>query len=283
MSTYGWQLVADWRALGAIERELLIGELWCLPISAIEERDDDIVVGFDTEAAARSAAAALPVPSKVIEVIDDAYLDEWRQFARPWQIGNLFVRPSWVDAAPPPLSDLHGRSARDAIEIVIDPQRAFGSGAHASTRLALALLQGLDLEDAVVLDLGCGSGVLAIAAAALGAARIEAIDVDAAAVAATIDNAHRNGFADRIDARVVTIDDVADEFDVVVANVLPSVHRVVAEGVRRVARRHVILAGMLDAAVEEVESAYRATRVAAHSADGWTAVALQVDHPDLGS
>jgi ribosomal protein L11 methyltransferase len=137
--------------------------------------------------------------------------------------------------------------------------------------------------DSAVLDLGCGSGVLAIAAAALGAPRIEAIDVDAAAVAATIDNARRNGFADRIDARVATIDDVVDEFDVVVANVLPSVHRVVAEGVRRVARRHVILAGMLDADVAEVESAYRATRVAARRADGWTAVALQVDHPDLGS
>ncbi|HUP75464.1 MAG TPA: 50S ribosomal protein L11 methyltransferase [Acidimicrobiales bacterium] len=283
MSTYGWQLVADWRALGAAERELLIGELWCLPISAIEERDDDVVAGFDTEAAARSAAAALTVPSKVIEVIDDAYLDEWRHFARPWQVEKLLVRPSWVDAAPPQLSALKGRSGRDAIEIVIDPQRTFGSGAHASTRLALALMQHLDVRTSVVLDLGCGSGVLAIAAAALGAARVEAIDVEAGAVAATIDNARRNGFVDRIDARVATIDEVADDFDVVVANVLPSVHRAVARGVRRVARRHVILAGMLDADVAEVESAYRVTRVAARSADGWTAVALRVDHTDLGS
>ena len=273
MSTFGWQLFVDCRGLGVDDRELLIGELWSLPILGIEERGADVIVGFESEAAARSAAAALTVPSRVVAVTDDGYLDEWRKFARPWQVEKLFVRPSWVDAAPP----------SGAIEIVIDPQRSFGSGAHPSTRLALALLQQLDLRTEAVLDLGCGSGVLAIAAAALGAPRVEAIDVDAHAIAATVENARRNGVDDRVVARFATIDDVSGDFGVVVANVLPSIHHLVAEGVRRVARRHVILAGMLDAQVEDVESAYRATRVAVRHDAGWTAVALQVDHRRVGS
>ena len=102
-------------------------------------------------------------------------------------------------------------------------------------------------------------------------------------MAVTIANIRRNGVENRIEARVATIDDVASEFDVVVANVLPSVHRQIAPGVRRVGPRFVILAGMLDAHVAEVESAYRATRVAIRREDGWTAVALRVDRADLGS
>ncbi|MEO5838622.1 MAG: 50S ribosomal protein L11 methyltransferase [Acidimicrobiales bacterium] len=273
MSGHGWQLVVDWRALDGAQRELLIGALWCHSISGIEERDDDVVVGFENESDARAAAAELSAPSTILEVLDDAYLDKWRQFARPWSVGRLFVRPSWVEASPPP----------GAIEIVIDPQRAFGSGAHASTRLALSLLQELDLGASAVLDLGCGSGVLSVAAAALGAPRIEAIDVEIGAVEATIDNARRNGVGEKIRARVATIDDVTDEFDVVVANVLPSVHREVAEGVRRVARRFVIVAGMLDAQAVEVESWYRAARVGSQHEDGWCALVLRVDRVDLGS
>ena len=274
MSGHGWQLVVDWRSLRAAERELLIGELWCHSVSGIEERDDDIVAGFATEAEAYAAASELGLPSTIVEVLDDAYLDQWRQFARPWLVDKLFVRPSWVDVVPPP----------GAREIVIDPQRAFGSGAHASTRLVLALMQQLDLRTNGVLALGCGSGVLSVAAAALGATRIEAIDIEPDAVAVTIDNARRNGADDRIHARVATIDDVADVFDVVLANVLPSVHRQVAGGVRRVARRYVIVAGMLDEQVADIESLYEATHlVASRRDDGWTALALQVDRADLGS
>jgi ribosomal protein L11 methyltransferase len=270
--------------LGAPERELLLGELWCHPVSGIEERDDDLVAGFATESEARTAASELGLSSTIVEVLDDAYLDEWRQFARPWLVDKLFVRPSWIDAVPPLLPALKGHSGPKSIEIIIDPQRAFGSGAHASTRLVLALMQQLDLRASSVLDLGCGSGVLSVAAAALGATRIEAIDIELDAVTATIDNARRNGADDRIRASVATIDDVADDFDVVLANVLPSVHRQIAEGVRRVARRYVIAAGMLDEQVADIESLYGATRpVVSRRDDGWTALVLPVDRADLGS
>ena len=294
MSGYGWQLVVDWRALDAAERELLIGELWCHAVSGIEERDDDVVAGFASEADARTAANELGLPSTIVEVIDDGYLDEWRRFAHPWLVDRLLVRPSWVDAPPPqlpalkgrsgPLPALKGRSRPDEVEIIIDPQRAFGSGAHATTRLVLGLMQQLDLRATTVLDLGCGSGVLSVAAAALGAMRIEAIDIEPTAVATTIDNARRNGAADRIHARVAAIDDIADDFDIVLANVLPSVHRQIAAGVRRVARHYVIVAGMLDEQVADIESLYGSTRrLASRRDDGWTALMLQVDRTDLRS
>jgi ribosomal protein L11 methyltransferase len=269
-----WQLIVDWHALGEDERELLIGELWCHDISGIEERDDVAVVGFSSEAAARAAAVAIDgaVPSTIVEVVDDAYLDEWRAFARPWRVDRLFIRPSWVEAAPPP----------GTIEIVIDPARSFGSGAHASTRLALELLQKIDLRSRTVLDIGCGSGVLSLAAAALGAARVDAIDIESGAVDATMTNARRNEFEDRVHARVATIEGVDTPFDVVVANVLPSVHRAIAADVRGRAWLFAIAAGMFEGQAAEVASAYGATTVATRTEDQWIALLLQVDRTNVG-
>ena len=277
MTVSDWQLIIDWRALGATQRELLIGELWCHAIYGIEERDDVAVVGFATEVAARAAAAAVRatsrVPSTIVELVEDTYLDEWRSFARPWQVSGLFVRPSWVDGVAPP----------DTIEIVIDPQRSFGSGAHASTRLTLEMMQRLDLTGCTVLDAGCGSGVLSVAAAVLGAARVDAIDIEPEAVAATLANARRNGVGDRVHARVATVGGVAEAFDIVLANVLPSVHREIAGDLCSRAWRFAIVAGMLDGQVEEVESAYRATRVALLREGEWIALCLEIDRADIGA
>ena len=272
-----WQLIVDWHALGEDERELLIGELWCHDISGIEERDDVAVVGFSSEFTARAAAVAIDrairsVTSTIVEVADDSYLDEWRAFARPWRVDRLFIRPSWVEAAPPP----------DTTLIVIDPARSFGSGAHASTRLVLELLQQIDLRGRTVLDIGCGSGVLSLAAAALGAARVDAIDIEPGAVDATMTNARRNEFDDRIHARVATIERVDTPFDVVVANVLPSVHREIANDVRGRAWLFAIAAGMFEGQAAEIASAYGATTVATRAEDQWIALLLQVDRTERG-
>jgi ribosomal protein L11 methyltransferase len=105
--------------------------------------------------------------------------DAWRGFHRPLRIGPLWIGPPWE--RPPP----------DSLAIVIDPGRAFGTGAHATTRLCLELL--LTLEPTSLVDLGCGSGVLGIAAAKLGFSPVVAIDHDEAAVTATRANATANG------------------------------------------------------------------------------------------
>lgn len=110
--------------------------------------------------------------------VPDGWADAWRRFHRPLRVGPLWLGPPW---AHPPAG---------ALAVVIDPGRAFGTGAHATTRLCLELL--LALEPASAIDLGCGSGVLAISAAKLGFSPVVAIDCDEAAVAAARANATAN-------------------------------------------------------------------------------------------
>jgi ribosomal protein L11 methyltransferase len=113
--------------------------------------------------------------------VEPGWEDAWRAHHRPVRIGPLWVGPPWE--IPPP----------GAIAVVIDPAQAFGTGAHATTQLCLELL--LARSPSSVLDVGCGSGVLAIAAARLGFRPVAAIDEDPAAVAAARDNARTNGVA----------------------------------------------------------------------------------------
>jgi ribosomal protein L11 methyltransferase len=123
-----------------------------------------------------------------VEAVDvpDDWRDRWRTFHRGARIGTLWVGPPWED--PPP----------DAVPVVIDPGRAFGTGGHATTRLCLDLIQGLPRGS--LLDIGCGSGVLAVAAAKLGFAPVIAVDNESAAVEATAENAERNGVS--VEARL---------------------------------------------------------------------------------
>jgi ribosomal protein L11 methyltransferase len=153
-------------------------------------------------------------PAEVVAVDIDAALDAWKAFARAARAGDrLAVRPPWVPAIP----------AGEAVEVVIDPGRAFGSGAHASTRLALAALERLVGGGERVLDAGCGSGVLGIAALALGAAEVVGVDHDPAAITASRANAIRNRVGDRFTASDRPLDEVAaadGPFDLVLANLL---------------------------------------------------------------
>jgi ribosomal protein L11 methyltransferase len=111
------------------------------------------------------------------DVADD-WEDRWREFHRPVRIGPLWIGQPWQE---PPL---------DALAVVIEPGRAFGTGAHPTTKLCLELL--VELPRGSVVDVGCGSGVLAIAAAKLGFGPVVAVDVDEHAVEATVRNAEAN-------------------------------------------------------------------------------------------
>jgi ribosomal protein L11 methyltransferase len=119
---------------------------------------------------------------------DQDWIAAFRQRFEPLRFGRLGVRASW---SPP--------FAEDVVDIVIDPGMAFGTGAHATTSLCLAALAAMpDVAGARVIDYGCGSGILAIAAARLGAAAVLAVDIDPQALYATIENARINGVEDRI-------------------------------------------------------------------------------------
>ncbi|MFL5923107.1 MAG: 50S ribosomal protein L11 methyltransferase [Gaiellaceae bacterium] len=132
------------------------------------------------------------------------WAERWREFHRPVRVGRLWIGPPWE--VPP----------ADAEAIVVDPGRAFGTGGHATTRLCLELLEGL--ERGSLLDVGCGSGVLAIAAARLGFEPVIALDHDPAAVEATRRNAEVN--AVELDVRLANaLDGALPAADVAVANI----------------------------------------------------------------
>ena len=136
--------------------------------------------------------------------VEGDWADRWRQFHKPVRVGRLWIGPPWEQADD------------DAISVMIDPGRAFGTGGHPTTRLCLALLE--DEERGGVLDVGCGSGVLSIAAAKLGFAPVLGIDFDPQAVEATERNAADNGVA--VDVRLADLrKDTLPEADLALANI----------------------------------------------------------------
>ena len=119
------------------------------------------------------------------------------------------------------------RAAAEDVVLALDPGMAFGTGLHPTTRLSLAAVESLaergSIADARVLDVGCGSGILAIAAAKLGAGSVLGVDTDPIAIEATAANSARNGVEDRIDSRVGSVPTGEPAFDVVLANLIASV------------------------------------------------------------
>jgi ribosomal protein L11 methyltransferase len=258
--------------------ELVLAELLELAPSGVEERAlGDEVVEYAVYGAPgelpvlpdlKAAAGAALVEVSTSEVADD-WAQRWREFHRPLVLGGaLTVRPPWE---PP---------ARTPIDLVIDPGQAFGTGAHATTRLCLELM--LQAEPAgPFLDLGCGSGVLAIAAARLGWEPVRALDSDPASVAATRENAARNGVrleVRRHDLRTGPVP-VADT---VAANLLGPLLRSLAARLagRRPLPARLIASGLLATEADEIASAFAAsglTEAARRTSAEWAALLLTVD------
>jgi ribosomal protein L11 methyltransferase len=182
--------------------------------------------------------------------------ERWREFHRPVRVGPLWIGPAWE--APPPDAD--------AVAVVIEPARAFGTGGHATTRLCLELLVELRsaLGAASVLDVGCGSGVLAVAASLLGYRPVHAIDVDPAAVEET----RRNAAANHASVDVALADALAVDLpfaDVVVANITRETVEALAARVRC---RLLVASGYLDGDPARLAGFRHLRR---RGADGWAA------------
>jgi ribosomal protein L11 methyltransferase len=186
----------------------------------------------------------------VSEPVRDDWPDRWRSFHHPVRVGALWVGPPWE-----PVPD-------DAIAIVIDPGRAFGTGAHPTTRLSLELLQ--ELQPGALIDVGCGSGVVAIAAAKLGFTVVDAVDVDPAATETAAENALRNG----VEVRTRTADALATTLpsaEIAVANIARDV---IVELAPRLDVETMVASGYLEA--ERLRLAgFRHLR--RRAADGWAA------------
>ncbi len=147
---------------------------------------------------------------KVEQLEDKDWEREWMDNFHPMKFGErLWICPSWREIPEP-----------DAINVMLDPGLAFGTGTHATTALCLEWLESIDLTGKTVIDFGCGSGILAIAAIKLGAAKVVGIDIDPQAITASKDNATRNGVADQLELFLPQDQPENLVADVVVANIL---------------------------------------------------------------
>lgn len=209
--------------------------------------------------AARRLERAIP-PYDTFPVADRDWVRLTQAQFQPIRIADdLWVVPSWC-AAP------HS----DAINLSLDPGLAFGTGAHPTTRLCLLWLHEHVGRDTSVLDYGCGSGILAIAAAKLGAPRVVGTDIDFQAVQAGIENAHAND----VHATFVRVDDLQPErFEIVVANILANPLRILAPALaaRTAPGGRIALAGILAPQADDVIAAYARwfDMAAWRDAEGW--------------
>ncbi|MGL4871779.1 MAG: 50S ribosomal protein L11 methyltransferase [Aeromonas veronii] len=185
---------------------------------------------------------------KVEQLEDKDWVREWMDHFHPMQFGErLWICPSWRDVPNP-----------DAVNVMLDPGLAFGTGTHPTTALCLQWLDGLDLTDKTVVDFGCGSGILGIAALKLGAARVIGIDIDPQAIQASRDNAERNGVADQIELYLPADQPQDVEADVVVANILAGPLRELAPLIAGHGKAGSLMAlsGVLESQAPELETIY---------------------------
>ena len=252
------------------DAELVLAELLDLAPGGVEEVDVDLetveyaVYGSPGELPElpdlQAAAGDALVEVRTSEVADD-WADRWREFHKPLVLGErLAVRPPWEP------------EQGTELDLVIDPGQAFGTGAHATTRLCLELL--LDLPPASgsaepggplapgpaaapgAIDLGCGSGVLAIAAAKLGHGPVLALDYDQLAVDATIENAAVNGVSELIETRRFDLrDEPVPAAPLVLANLLRPLLLAWSTTMAGTAHRWIIASGLLEHEAEVVSQA----------------------------
>ena len=250
------------------DAEIVLAELLELAPQGVEETEvGDAVIEYAVYGAAgeipalpdlRAAAGSALVEVTTSEVADD-WSTRWRAHHRPVTIGDrLQIRPPWVQ------------------DVVIDPGQAFGTGAHHTTRLCLELLLELD-PGGPLIDVGCGSGVLAIAAAKLGWEPVLGLDHERESVEATRDNAAANGVAVEV-RRFDLRDERVPSAPTVVANLLrPLLLQVAEDGFEDGRPSALIASGLLAAEADEVAAAFarRGLREQARRTGGeWAAVLL---------
>jgi len=174
---------------------------------------------------------------------------EWMERFEPMRFGQrLWICPSWKPVVDP-----------TAVNILLDPGLAFGTGTHPTTALCLEWLDSIDLKDKTVIDYGCGSGILAIAALKLGASKVIAVDIDPQALIATRENANRN----QIDPQSLVIDYPEklpeQPVDIVIANILAGPLKELSKTITKHCKINgqIALSGILDTQAEETSEAYQ--------------------------
>ncbi|CDH07416.1 50S ribosomal protein L11 methyltransferase [Xenorhabdus bovienii] len=218
--------------------------------------DTDVIGLYDAEMDMKAVVSQLEqIPQlgkgflhKIEQLEDKDWEREWMDNFHPMCFGNrLWICPSWREVPEP-----------DAVNVMLDPGLAFGTGTHPTTSLCLQWLDGLDLTDKTVIDFGCGSGILAIAALKLGAKQAIGIDIDPQAIQASRDNAERNGVSAQL-TLYLSKDQPADlKCDIVIANILAGPLRELAPIIGSLPKSGGLLglSGVLASQAEGVAQAY---------------------------
>ncbi len=254
--------------VAAGDAELVADRLMSLGASAVSERStgDDVVLIADVD------PAVLVGTGWRVRVLQDdpSWATAWHDTARAWVCGErLVVRPVWVPRSQ--------GLAEGRVDVVLDPGAAFGAGSHATTRLCLTVLERFAPASRTVLDVGCGTGVLGVAALALGAGTLVAVDIDPGAVSATSRAVELNGLGDRALVSAAPLAEVRGRFDLVLANLLvPIVEELGADLVAHLAPAGVlVVSGVLAEQQDRAVAALAPLRVAqVHRDDGWVALTL---------
>ena len=165
-------------------------------------------------------ASGIVSEMEIVPCRNEDWQDNWKNFFKPTKVGQkLLIQPVWEDELPE-AENTEGRKV-----LYLEPGLAFGTGTHETTRLCLAALEETIRGGETVLDLGCGSGILSIAALLLGASRAEGVDIDDLAVKTAVENGKRNGF----EAPLLTYhcgdmaEKISGQFDIVVANIVADI------------------------------------------------------------
>jgi ribosomal protein L11 methyltransferase len=273
----------------AVEREGIMPECWSddelPPAERLTVRayipDDERVQEAKTqlESALGHMRLMYPMPTPEYTTVDDEdWAEAWKAHYQPVRLGrNILIRPIWIELETQP----------NDIEIALDPGMAFGTGTHPTTQLCLAALEDLVQPGALALDLGCGSGILSIAAAKLGAKSILALDNDPIAVTATAENARQNGVSDKVVAQVGSLENIissARRFDIIAVNILARIIiEMCGEKLGQTVRPGglAIFSGIIEDQADDVETALRQTGLepyARRKQGDWVAIEARRPH-----
>ena len=244
--------------------------LFQLGARAIEERNDPevaLVAGFATD---REALAARDLLNnrwacRLEEVPDEReWRDQWLHHVEPIEVGRFLIHAPW-----------HAIDDSGGQHISIDPGRAFGSGDHPTTRMAITALSDHVQPGDRVLDVGCGTGILSIIAARLGATAVTAIDLNNDIAAAARANIEANGVAHIVQVAEHPLELIETSFDIVVANiVIGDLRPLLARLIERT-RRVLIISGMLEEQLDDLVAEADAVAVERLTLDGWSAATLR--------
>jgi ribosomal protein L11 methyltransferase len=256
--------------------DAILGILSLFDPLGFQERGADLIAFYRNAPAARAAGGALDL-SRVrhdlaTDLPEEDPLEAYRAASRPFPVGRRF----WIDPGPPsPAAPPAGR-----IALRLPASRAFGTGGHESTRLALIALEEERLDGVDVLDVGTGSGILALGAVALGARRAFGFDTDPEAIFVARDNLPLHPFGSRVALAACTAAAISATFPVVLANLLPEELLPMKAAVlaRVEARGRLLVSGIPSEREEEVVSTLKPRRWAlggCRRENGWTCVTLE--------